>query len=87
MRKILVAVIRAAMLLIAAPTTIQIAMLTAPTLAYGGVLLLAPTGQVQVATLGSGVALVSDGKGSYVMQAIVPKPWNDDDLVLCDYVY
>jgi hypothetical protein len=143
MRNALIVIILAATLLIAAPTTIRIAMLAGPTLANGGVLVLAPTGQVQVATLGAGVSLISDGKGSYTLQAIVPKlmlgvkparqqdgsyllpdaataamlvvfrngvrqsagddytydsttkritpvaavSWNDDDLVLCDYVY
>ncbi len=141
-RKLLIA-LAAATLLLAAPTTIRIGMLLGPTLANGGVLVLAPNGQVQVATLGAGVSLISDGKGGYTLQGTVPKlmlgvkparqqdgtyllpdaaaapmlvvfrngvrqsvgddftynaatklitpvagfPWNDDDLVLCDYVY
>jgi len=73
MRNALIVIILAATLLIAAPTTIRIGMLLGPTMANGGVLVLAPTGQVQVATLGAGVSLISDGKGGYVLQGTVPK--------------
>ena len=69
MRRALIILVVVATLLVAAPTTIRIAMLAGPTLANGGVLVLAPTGQVQVATLGTGVSLVSDGKGGYSIQA------------------
>ena len=55
----------------AAPTTIRIAMLAAPTLAGGGVPVVTPTGQVMVATLGAGVSLVSNA-GGYTLQAASP---------------
>ncbi len=48
-------------------------MLLGPTLANGGVLVLAPNGQVQVAALGPGVALVGNDSGGYVLQGTVPK--------------
>ena len=73
MRKTLIILVVLATLLVAAPTTIRIGMLLGPTLANGGVLVLAPTGQVQVATLGVGLSLVSDGKGGYVLQGTVPR--------------
>ena len=146
MRKALIVLLVVAAALAAAPTTIRIAMLAGPLLANGGVLVLAPNGQVQVASIGTGVSLTSTGNGAYVLQAVVPnlavgvKParqqdgtyllpqqpnqatlmvyrngvrqspgddynydastktirpivpspwnaWNDDDIVLADYVY
>jgi hypothetical protein len=74
MRKTLIVLVVVATLLVAAPTTIRIGMLLGPTLANGGVLVLAPTGQVQVAMLGAGVSLISDGKGGYTIQSATP-PW------------
>jgi len=73
MRNALIILVVVATLLVAAPTTIRIGMLLGPTLANGGVLVLAPNGQVQVATLGPGLALVRDAGGGYTLQGTVPK--------------
>jgi hypothetical protein len=68
MRKAIVGVVLLAAVLWSAPTTIRIAMLAAPTLAGGGVLVVTPAGQIVVATLGTGFALVANG-GGYSLQA------------------
>lgn len=84
MRKAIVGILLVAAVLWAAPTTIRIAMLAGPALAGGGVLVLTPTGQVVVATLGTGVSLVSNA-GGYTLQVASPrstvgaKPTNQAD--------
>ena len=68
MRKAVIGTLLLAAVLWAAPTTLRIAMLAAPPLAGGGVLVVTPTGQVVVATLGPGISLVSNA-GGYTIQA------------------
>ncbi len=71
MRKAIFGLVLLTAILWAAPTTVRIAMLAAPTLAGGGVLVVTPTGQVMVATLGAGISLVSNA-GGYTLQAASP---------------
>jgi hypothetical protein len=71
LRRAVALIVLLAAVLCAAPTTIRIAMLAAPALANGGVLVVTPTGQVAVATLGAGVSLVTNGSG-YTLQAAMP---------------
>lgn len=56
-------------ILLAAPTTIKLGMLLGPVVSSGAILILTPTGQVQYATIGTGLALTSDGLGGFTLTA------------------
>jgi hypothetical protein len=71
LRKAIIGVVLMAVVLWAGPTTVRIGMLLAPALANGGVLVVTPTGQVVVASVGAGVTLVANG-GGYTIQAATP---------------
>jgi hypothetical protein len=72
MRRTVLVLLVLAVMLAAAPTMIPLGMLAAPALSGGGVMAVAPTGQVVVAQLGVGISLVNSNN-VWTIQAMQPR--------------